>query len=96
MRRFHIRTSSIVIYKNLNQCFEANCHTCHGPMKIGGYSLGTALGDFLADDSGLGFFGSWILITGILAVILAATFLTKGPSSGNNLHRWLIDPPLWF
>jgi len=42
-------------------------------------TLGTALGDFLADDSGLGFFGSWILITGILAVILAATFFTKLP-----------------
>ena len=40
-------------------------------------TLGTALGDFLADDSGLGFMGSWLLITGILAVILAATYFTK-------------------
>jgi uncharacterized membrane-anchored protein len=40
-------------------------------------TLGTALGDFMADDSGLGFFGSWLLITGILAVILAVTYLTK-------------------
>ncbi len=40
-------------------------------------TLGTALGDFLADDSGLGFFGSWLLITGILAVILAATYFTR-------------------
>lgn len=42
-------------------------------------TLGTALGDFLADDSGLGFFGSWLLITGVLAVILVATYLTKLP-----------------
>ena len=42
-------------------------------------TLGTALGDFLADDSGLGFLGSWLLITGILAVILAATYFTKLP-----------------
>ncbi len=42
-------------------------------------TLGTALGDFLADDSGLGFFGSWLLITGVLAVVLAATYLTRIP-----------------
>ena len=40
-------------------------------------TLGTALGDFLADDSGMGFFGSWLLITAVLAVILAATYLTR-------------------
>lgn len=42
-------------------------------------TLGTALGDFLADDSGLGFLGSWLLITGILVFILALTYLTKLP-----------------
>lgn len=40
-------------------------------------TLGTALGDFLSDDSGLGFFGSWLLITGILVLALAATYFTK-------------------
>lgn len=40
-------------------------------------TLGTALGDFLSDDSGLGFFGSWCLITGILLVILALSHFTK-------------------
>jgi uncharacterized membrane-anchored protein len=40
-------------------------------------TLGTALGDFLSDDSGLGFFGSWLLITGILAVILTLRYLSK-------------------
>jgi len=42
-------------------------------------TLGTAAGDFLSDDSGFGFFGSWLLVTGLLAVILAATFLTRLP-----------------
>ena len=42
-------------------------------------TLGTALGDFLADDSGLGFFGSWLLITGVLLLILAATRFTRLP-----------------
>lgn len=40
-------------------------------------TLGTALGDFLSDDSGFGFLGSWLLITGILVVILALTYFTR-------------------
>jgi uncharacterized membrane-anchored protein len=40
-------------------------------------TLGTALGDFLSDDSGLGFFRSWLLISGILLIILAAYKFTK-------------------
>lgn len=40
-------------------------------------TLGTALGDFLSDDSGIGFFGSWLLITGVLAVILAISRFTR-------------------
>jgi uncharacterized membrane-anchored protein len=42
-------------------------------------TLGTALGDFLSDDSGLGFLGSWLLITSILTVILALTYYTRLP-----------------
>jgi uncharacterized membrane-anchored protein len=40
-------------------------------------TLGTALGDFLSDDSGLGFFGSWALITGVLTAILVVAYSTK-------------------
>ena len=40
-------------------------------------TLGTALGDFLADDSGLGFFQSWLLITAFLGMILATSYYTK-------------------
>ena len=40
-------------------------------------TLGTALGDFLADDSGLGFAGGAILITGLLVVITAAKYWTS-------------------
>ena len=40
-------------------------------------TLGTALGDFLADDSGLGFGGSALLIGGILLVIVLAYYFTK-------------------
>ena len=40
-------------------------------------TLGTALGDFLADSSGLGFAGSNILISSILAVVILLHFTTK-------------------
>jgi uncharacterized membrane-anchored protein len=40
-------------------------------------TLGTALGDFLADDSGLGFAGGAILIGGLLAMVVVAHYFTK-------------------
>jgi uncharacterized membrane-anchored protein len=40
-------------------------------------TLGTALGDFLADSSGLGFMGGALLIGGLLALVLIATFATR-------------------
>jgi uncharacterized membrane-anchored protein len=40
-------------------------------------TLGTALGDFLADDSGLGFGGSALLITAVLALVVLAYYFTK-------------------
>jgi uncharacterized membrane-anchored protein len=40
-------------------------------------TLGTALGDFLADDSGLGFLGGAGLIGGLIGMIVLATYFTK-------------------
>jgi uncharacterized membrane-anchored protein len=40
-------------------------------------TLGTALGDFLADSSGLGFSGGALLIGGLLSLVLAATLFTR-------------------
>jgi uncharacterized membrane-anchored protein len=40
-------------------------------------TLGTALGDFLADSSGLGFMGGALLIGGLLVVVVLLTFFTK-------------------
>jgi len=40
-------------------------------------TLGTALGDFLADDSGLGFGGSALLISAVLLLIIGAYYFTK-------------------
>ncbi len=40
-------------------------------------TLGTSLGDYLADDSGLGFAGGAALIGGVIALIVAAYLLAK-------------------
>jgi uncharacterized membrane-anchored protein len=40
-------------------------------------TLGTALGDFLADDSGLGFSGGALLIGSVILIISLAAFYTK-------------------
>ncbi len=40
-------------------------------------TLGTALGDFLADSSGLGFAGGALLVGSLLALVLALTFFTR-------------------
>ena len=40
-------------------------------------TLGTALGDFLADDSGLGFAGGAILVGSILLAVVLAHYFTK-------------------
>ncbi len=40
-------------------------------------TLGTALGDFLADSSGLGFLGGAILIGSLLALVVLAYYLTQ-------------------
>jgi uncharacterized membrane-anchored protein len=40
-------------------------------------TLGTALGDFLADDSGLGFSGGAAVIGGLLGLVVLATYFTR-------------------
>jgi uncharacterized membrane-anchored protein len=40
-------------------------------------TLGTALGDFLADDSGLGFLGGAALIAGLIGLVVLAAYFTK-------------------
>ena len=40
-------------------------------------TLGTALGDFLADDSGLGFLGGAVLIGGLIGLIAFAYYFTR-------------------
>lgn len=44
-------------------------------------TLGTALGDFLADDSGLGFAGGAMLIGSLIALTALASYFTKIPKT---------------
>lgn len=49
-------------------------------------TLGTSMGDFLSDSSGLGYGGGALLITGLLAAILALKYV---PAVSNVLLFWL-------
>ncbi|MGW1258562.1 COG4705 family protein [Streptomyces sp. NPDC002513] len=49
-------------------------------------TLGTSTGDFLSDSSGLGYAGGALLVTGLLAVLVA---LTRVPSVPNVLLFWI-------
>ena len=49
-------------------------------------TLGTALGDFLADDSGLGFSGGALLIAALLAL---TAFATRAPRISHTLLFWI-------
>jgi uncharacterized membrane-anchored protein len=49
-------------------------------------TLGTALGDFLADDSGLGYAGGAMVFASALALVAAAYFFTK---ASHTLLFWL-------
>ncbi|MFF1688361.1 MULTISPECIES: hypothetical protein [unclassified Streptomyces] len=49
-------------------------------------TLGTSMGDFLSDSSGLGYAGGALLVTGVLAVLVA---LMKVPLVPNVLLFWI-------
>jgi uncharacterized membrane-anchored protein len=49
-------------------------------------TLGTSMGDFLSDSSGLGYAGGALLVTGLLAMLLALNYV---PAVPNVLLFWL-------
>lgn len=56
-------------------------------------TLGTALGDFLADDSGLGFAGGAALIGALLASVAAANRFTRAPRSALFWAAFVLTRP---
>jgi len=84
--------------------FKFMCDKC-GNGFLSGYeanTLGTAAGDFLADSSGLGFFGGALLISGLLSLIVLAHFFTPVPEEGTqHFHQctkcgqWVCPEVCW-
>lgn len=62
---------------NINYIKTRKAETLYWIAILFSNTLGTALGDFLADSSGLGYKGGAILIGSLLAIIVIATFYTK-------------------
>lgn len=56
-------------------------------------TLGTALGDFLADSSGLGFACGAVIIGGLLGVILIATYTTNVSRVGLFWAAFILSRP---
>ncbi len=57
-------------------------------------TLGTALGDFVAEDAGLGFQSGALVFAGLLALVVAAHFLTKIPGSVLFWAAYILTRPL--
>ena len=76
-------TATLIIWKLTEKSLSVtNINSLRGEMFywiaiLFSNTLGTALGDFLADDSGLGFAGGAVLIGSLLVLIVLAFNLTK-------------------
>lgn len=57
-------------------------------------TLGTALGDFTADDLGLGFQRGALVFAGLLAVVIVLHFATKFPKSALFWAAYILTRPL--
>jgi uncharacterized membrane-anchored protein len=57
-------------------------------------TLGTALGDFMADDTGLGFERSALVFAGLIALVAVAHFFTKISTSVLFWAAYVLTRPL--
>ena len=57
-------------------------------------TLGTSMGDFLSDSSGLGYAGGALLVTGLLAVLLALKYVPAVPTVGVFWCAFVLTRPL--
>jgi uncharacterized membrane-anchored protein len=57
-------------------------------------TLGTALGDFTADDLGAGFQGGALIFSGLIAVVAALNFFTKAPKAILFWAAYVLTRPL--
>src|SRR5208282_2012815 len=71
---------------SVNNITSSKAETFYWTTILFSNTLGTALGDFLADDSGLGYGGGALCFAGALALIAAAYFYTR---MSHTLLFWL-------
>jgi len=57
-------------------------------------TLGTALGDFVSDDSGLGYHGAALIFGGLIGLIALAYFFTKAPRTLLFWAAFVLTRPL--
>jgi uncharacterized membrane-anchored protein len=57
-------------------------------------TLGTALGDWMADSTGLGYNGSALLIAGLLAVLAGLHFYTRASKTALFWAAFILTRPL--
>jgi uncharacterized membrane-anchored protein len=61
---------------SLNAITTPKAEACYWATILSSNTLGTALGDFLADDTGLGYEGGALVFAGLLAIVASGYFFT--------------------
>ena len=87
---WHLTTGRIVVDRVINRTDEI----FYWVTILVSNTLGTALGDFVADTSGLGFGGGALLFAALIAVVAALHFLTSAPTSVLFWAAYVLTRPL--
>ena len=87
---WHLTTGRIVVDRVINRTDEI----FYWVTILVSNTLGTALGDFVATTTGLGFEGGALVFAGLIAVVAALHFLTEIPSSILFWAAYVLTRPL--
>jgi len=87
---WHVTTGRIVVDRVINRTDEI----FYWVTILVSNTLGTALGDFVATTTGLGFGGGALVFAGLIAVVAAAHFFTKIPTSILFWAAYVLTRPL--
>lgn len=87
---WHLTTGRIVVDRVISRCDE----TFYWVTILVSNTLGTALGDFVATTTGLGFEGGALVFAGLIAIVAALHFLTDIPTSILFWAAYVLTRPL--
>lgn len=87
---WHLTTGRIVVDRVVNRRDE----TFYWVTILVSNTLGTALGDFVATSTGLGFQGGALVFAGLIAIVAALHFLTDIPTSVLFWAAYVLTRPL--